>query len=604
MIRSAWTAWAAAACLMVTGGCRSAGWGSPLGFFRKDPAEQTAKADAESEEEAAEQLADSGSKGKGEKKDAKAGDSAEGQDIADAIASASEESSPFRRRPFRNMERLIAEEQAAASRDSASSAERHAESALGEWQPAPRDSRGDLFADSQLQQQIDRELQLTDPSEREELRSTFASLDPAVARQIIKVRQMARSMGRRDLLAEGGPSPATRNLPADDWQPAPADSRRLFGHSSGSFSGNQAAAAPAPAQSDRVVRLVGGPRDFSSRSSYDQFQPHESGSRQLPLDDATALYESGSLSGTLYPSRNDTSQQSAALDSAFRDQPTAGYRPSAGPLGRSQYSAHASRGNREMPSSFPTSAAGLGVSGAMHSDLDRLISLAEADAAQTRIGTTEAERQQYIEKQVYLRMLYLMDGRTNYALEPIHGLDPSHQEFWTQILWSMANYFDSERMPEEADRITQTVAQLTPAVRSLRAQADLQLRNVTFCHRISSFGNYSRFPSDVFQPGQRVLVYAEVQNFRSEPMVDGQFRTVLRSQIEILRPGPNGGLVAEPIRFAPTEDLCRNQREDYFHSYEFTVPQGIAYGPHVMRITVYDELSGKVATSTVNFTVR
>jgi hypothetical protein len=56
--------------------------------------------------------------------------------------------------------------------------------------------------------------------------------------------------------------------------------------------------------------------------------------------------------------------------------------------------------------------------------------------------------------------------------------------------------------------------------------------------------------------------------------------------------------------FPPTTDLCQNQRRDYFHSYEFTVPQRIAIGPHVMKLTVEDQLSQKLATYTLNFTVK
>jgi hypothetical protein len=96
-------------------------------------------------------------------------------------------------------------------------------------------------------------------------------------------------------------------------------------------------------------------------------------------------------------------------------------------------------------------------------------------------------------------------------------------------------------------------------------------------------------------------LYAEVSNFKSEPTSDGQYRTILQSTIDIL--GPSGGLV-EQVKFPATEDLCRNYRRDYFHSYEFTIPPGIPLGPHVLKVTVEDQLSHKVATYTLNFTVK
>jgi hypothetical protein len=60
----------------------------------------------------------------------------------------------------------------------------------------------------------------------------------------------------------------------------------------------------------------------------------------------------------------------------------------------------------------------------------------------------------------------------------------------------------------------------------------------------------------------------------------------------------------QSMPFAPTEDACGNPRRDYYNSYEFQIPQKIALGPHTLKLTVEDQLSQKVATYTVNFTVK
>ena len=236
-------------------------------------------------------------------------------------------------------------------------------------------------------------------------------------------------------------------------------------------------------------------------------------------------------------------------------------------------------------------------------NMERLISMAETQAAQTGAGTTPEEKQLYIQKHVHLRMLYMMGGFQERALEAIPGIEAADQEFWQQVFWGLSNYFDSGVMPQRDDRATQTIAQLRSAVQRLQENAKLQLANVTFCHKITSFGSYERFPQDEFRPSQPVLVYSEVNNFKSEPTADGQYRTILRSTVEIFRAGPNGELV-ERFEFPATEDLCRNFRRDYFHSYEFSIPERISLGPHVLRLTVEDQLSQKVATSALNFTVK
>lgn len=235
-------------------------------------------------------------------------------------------------------------------------------------------------------------------------------------------------------------------------------------------------------------------------------------------------------------------------------------------------------------------------------ELNQMIDIAASDAARIPPGATREQQQQYIQKQVQLRMLYLMAGHQERALEAIPGIDPADQEFWQQVFWSLANYFDSDAMPDSSDRATQTIAQLRSAVQRLQESARLEIRNVNFCHKINSYGDYERFQRDEFTPGQPVLVYAEVENFKSDPTSDGRFRTLLRSTVDIHKAG-DGGLV-QSIPFQATEDLCRNHRRDYFHSYEFTIPQRISLGPHVMKLTMEDQLSRKVATYSLNFTVR
>jgi hypothetical protein len=62
--------------------------------------------------------------------------------------------------------------------------------------------------------------------------------------------------------------------------------------------------------------------------------------------------------------------------------------------------------------------------------LARLIAVSENDVARVMPGETEAEKRIYIEKHVYLRMLYLMAGQQERALQAIPGIEPADQEFF------------------------------------------------------------------------------------------------------------------------------------------------------------------------------
>lgn len=226
--------------------------------------------------------------------------------------------------------------------------------------------------------------------------------------------------------------------------------------------------------------------------------------------------------------------------------------------------------------------------------LANLIELAEKDAAAG--GTMQGD----IDRQVYLRLLYLMAGQQEKALLPLVGASSADQEFWKDTLWALGNYFDRSGIPDESDRATQTVLQLTSAADRLREKAQLEVRNLSFCYRINSFGSYERFEQYEFTPGQAVLLYCEVDNFHSEPDPEG-YRTVLSSTIEIV--DLQGHQVWQQ-KFPPTEDLCRKRRHDYFHSYNFHVPEQIYAGHYVLKLTVEDQLAGKVAEGSIKFTIK
>ena len=236
-------------------------------------------------------------------------------------------------------------------------------------------------------------------------------------------------------------------------------------------------------------------------------------------------------------------------------------------------------------------------------ELERLITQTTVEAAAVIPGDNEVSRQLYLRKHVQLRLLNLIAGQTDRALQPIPGIDSVDQEFWQQMLWGLANYFDTQGMPESSERATQTITQLRIAAARLQEKARLELHNVAFCHKISGYGNYQRFKRDEFTPGQQVLLYAEVADFKSEPTPDGQFRTLMKSTLEVLEGGPTGRLV-ESLPLSPSEDRCRNQRRDYYHSYEFAIPQSCNAGPHTLQLRVEDQLGKKSAVTRLNFTVQ
>lgn len=237
-------------------------------------------------------------------------------------------------------------------------------------------------------------------------------------------------------------------------------------------------------------------------------------------------------------------------------------------------------------------------------DISSMILALNKELLNANPGQTDAERVQYIRKHVNLRMLHLVAGDVSQAVEPIPGIASADQEFWQQMIWSVSNYFDDQGMPDASLRSAETIEQLRGAITQLGKTADLKLRNTTFCHRIVSFGNYDRFKDDRFTTGQPVLLYSEVENFASGRSSNDGYRTALQSAIEIYRANDLQQPAATvPLPVDTTEDFCRAQRRDYFHSYEFSIPANLEPGQYTLVLRVIDQQSSKVATSRVNFEV-
>jgi hypothetical protein len=218
-------------------------------------------------------------------------------------------------------------------------------------------------------------------------------------------------------------------------------------------------------------------------------------------------------------------------------------------------------------------------------------SLESAQAGKKSLGTAE---------QVYLRMLYLAAGRRDDAVRPVPGLPATEQDFGTEQLYGMSTYLDAARSPDARQRSAEAHLHLTKATGRLAEANDLVVRNLAFCTEVHSYGMYTPFPKAEFRPGQQVLLYAEVENFKTEPSPKG-FHTALKSSYQIL--DPQGKRVMEHDLGA-TEEFCQNARHDYFIRYFLSVPSRIYDGTYTLQLTIEDKLAGKIGQSTIEFTAK
>ena len=140
---------------------------------------------------------------------------------------------------------------------------------------------------------------------------------------------------------------------------------------------------------------------------------------------------------------------------------------------------------------------------------------------------------------------------------------------------------------------------MAKATARLSEASTLTVKNLAFCTEVSSYGVYQKFKADEFKANQPLLLYAEVENYKSDETAKG-FHTALRSSYQIL--DAQGRRVAEND-LALTEEYCQNLRRDYFLRYFLSVPERIYAGKYTLQLTIVDTLSQKIGQSSIEFTV-
>lgn len=228
--------------------------------------------------------------------------------------------------------------------------------------------------------------------------------------------------------------------------------------------------------------------------------------------------------------------------------------------------------------------------------LNSTVAALEREVAEARAsGDMESATQ----REIRLRMLYMLAHRNEDALRPIEGLDASQQDYWSQQLYALATYLDSTREPDPQRRAAAANEFLAEATDRLSELSELKVTGLAFCTEVVSFGVYKKFEEYKFQPGQQLLLYAEVDNFFSEATPKGH-HTALRSSYELL---DSRGQIVEEHQFDLTEEYCQNARRDFFIRYFLYMPQRIYDGDYTLRLTIEDTLGHKVGQATIDLSI-
>ncbi len=230
------------------------------------------------------------------------------------------------------------------------------------------------------------------------------------------------------------------------------------------------------------------------------------------------------------------------------------------------------------------------------------IAAAEAENSAAAMGESPEQK---LHREASIRMLSLVAGDLDSALEPIAALqsgekDYSHaQEYFRNQLQAFNEAIDPQGNPVLGRRWTLAMQSQRKAHAHLAAVSNLEVQNVAFCTEVDSYGIITKFPQYHFRPDQELLLYCELDNFVAEPVKDG-FQTQLQGSYEIV--DANGRRVADQL-LPMDEHVCRNQRRDYFIAYRVYMPQDIKPGSYHLKLTIEDMKGRKFGQSNVDFQV-
>ncbi len=206
-----------------------------------------------------------------------------------------------------------------------------------------------------------------------------------------------------------------------------------------------------------------------------------------------------------------------------------------------------------------------------------------------------------LEDELRLRLLNLALSDREGAVRPIAGLSPNVQDFWSKIFFGLSLMIAD---PSAADMETGTAAleaqrYLEDALHRLQESGPLEIRNPAFVTAVQSWGVYEPFEKNEFSPGRPVLLYAEIENLKSESTAKG-YRTSWQSSYRII---DDGGRVVADYQYTPNEEYCRRVRRDFFIGCELSIPSHLTPGRYTLRLSVTDLLSRRTGETSIEFSV-
>lgn len=198
------------------------------------------------------------------------------------------------------------------------------------------------------------------------------------------------------------------------------------------------------------------------------------------------------------------------------------------------------------------------------------------------------------------RLLLMMAGRIDEAVEPFEGLAPSEQEYLRHQTLALWTAIDPQGHPISQRRWATALPHLREATSYLAAATGkLDVGSLAFCTEVVSFGRVKPFEVNRFTAGQEVILYSEIDCFAAERLSDG-YETHFNGSFEIF--DASGKRVADKV-LPSDRQSGKNYRRDYFIAYRMHLPSHLQPGSYRMELTIEDLKAKKYGSSSIAFDI-
>jgi hypothetical protein len=237
---------------------------------------------------------------------------------------------------------------------------------------------------------------------------------------------------------------------------------------------------------------------------------------------------------------------------------------------------------------------------------DRIAPLAKAaPAAVMSTDATEQKLQQLVRdyphdlaNQLNYQLIRFIKDEQTPDLSSVTNLSPEDREILSALMDGLSNFRNTTRADGNL-MLSRKIQPLLEMADRLRSEAELTIPTIALCTRVDSFGVYKPVPSIRFAAGNvnEVIVYCEVANFTSIQNEQKMWETRLKEELVLYT---DTGLAVWPEKSNAElfVDNARNRRHDFFIPRKIKLPATLTIGRYLLKITLTDERSNRVAEAT------